>query len=78
MGIKDLLVSHDKLKLANEAIATKVISSEPHVDNGTTSTKMLKCHVLVHVILQLTLMLNHMLNYISCLVALIIDRKSVV
>ncbi|KAE8768107.1 hypothetical protein D1007_60458 [Hordeum vulgare] len=33
----DLLTSHNVQKLAHEAIITKVTSSEPHVDNGTTS-----------------------------------------
>ncbi|KAE8806155.1 hypothetical protein D1007_17574 [Hordeum vulgare] len=32
----DLLTSHNVQKLAHEAIITKVTSSEPHVDNGTT------------------------------------------
>jgi hypothetical protein len=36
---EDLLASHARLKLAHEAIATKVTSCEPHVDNGTTSTR---------------------------------------
>ena len=35
----DLLASHACLKLAHEAITTKVTCSEPHVDNGTTSSK---------------------------------------
>ena len=34
---EDLLVSHVKLMLAHEAIITKVISCEPHVDISTTS-----------------------------------------
>ena len=34
-----LLASYASLKLAYEAITTKVISCEPHVDNSTTSTK---------------------------------------
>ena len=34
----DLLVSHDRLKLALEATTTKVTSSEPRVDIGTSST----------------------------------------
>ncbi|KAE8774012.1 hypothetical protein D1007_53711 [Hordeum vulgare] len=33
----DLLTSYNVQKLAHEAIITKVTSSEPHVDNGTTS-----------------------------------------
>ena len=33
---EDLLASYAKLKLAHEGIMSKVISSEPHVDNGTT------------------------------------------
>ena len=36
---EDLLSSHSKLRLALEAITTKVTSSDPHVDNGTTSRK---------------------------------------
>ena len=32
-------MSHDKLKIAHEAILTKVKSCEPHMDNGTTSTQ---------------------------------------
>ena len=35
---EDLLASHSKLKLAHEAITTKVTSCDPHVDNGTTCT----------------------------------------
>ena len=35
----DLLTSHNVQKLAHEAIITKVTSSEPHVDNGTTSNQ---------------------------------------
>ena len=35
---EDLLASHAKLKLVHEAILSKVTSSEPHVDNGTTSS----------------------------------------
>ncbi|KAE8807739.1 hypothetical protein D1007_15896 [Hordeum vulgare] len=35
----DLLTSHNVQKLAHEAIITKVTSSEPHVDNGTTSSQ---------------------------------------
>ena len=35
----DLLASYASLKLAHEAITTKVTSSEPHVDNSTTLTK---------------------------------------
>src|SRR5665811_2092201 len=35
---EDLLASHARLKLAHEAITTKVTSCEPHVDKGTTST----------------------------------------
>ncbi|KAE8794174.1 hypothetical protein D1007_31047 [Hordeum vulgare] len=35
----DLLTSHNVQKLAHEAIMTKVTSSEPHVDNGTTSSQ---------------------------------------
>ena len=35
----DLLASHASIKLAHEAITTKVTSSEPHVDNGTTLSK---------------------------------------
>ena len=34
----DLLASYARLKLAHEAITTKVTSCEPHMDNGTTST----------------------------------------
>jgi hypothetical protein len=30
-------VSHARLKLAHEAISTKVTSCEPHVDTSTTS-----------------------------------------
>ena len=37
---EDLLASHARLKLAHEAITTKVISSEPHVDYGTNSNKI--------------------------------------
>ena len=33
----DLLVSHNVLKIAHEAMITKVTSSEPHVDTSTTS-----------------------------------------
>jgi hypothetical protein len=33
----DLLVSHTRLKLAHEAISTKVTSCEPHVDTSSTS-----------------------------------------
>ena len=36
---EDLLVSHNELKLAHEAITTKVTSSEPHVDIRTTSSQ---------------------------------------
>ena len=36
---EDLLSSHTKLRLALEAITTKVTSSEPHLDNGTTLSK---------------------------------------
>ena len=36
---EDLLASHARIKLAHEAIATKVTSCEPHVDKGTISTK---------------------------------------
>jgi hypothetical protein len=36
---EDLLASHARLKLAHEAIMSKVTSCEPHVDKGTTSTK---------------------------------------
>ena len=39
----DLLASIACLKLAHEAITTKVTCSEPHVDNGTTSSK--KCYI---------------------------------
>ena len=35
----DLLASYASLKLAHEAITTKVTSSEPHMDNGTTLSK---------------------------------------
>ncbi|KAE8806023.1 hypothetical protein D1007_17808 [Hordeum vulgare] len=35
----DLLTSHNVQKLAHEAIITKVTSSEPQVDNGTTSNQ---------------------------------------
>ena len=35
----DLLASYACLKLAHEAITTKVTSCEPHVDNSTTLTK---------------------------------------
>ena len=35
----ELLASYTCLKLAHETITTKVTSSEPHVDNSTTSTK---------------------------------------
>ncbi|KAE8780405.1 hypothetical protein D1007_46486 [Hordeum vulgare] len=35
----DLLTSHNVQKLAHEAIITKETSSEPHVDNGTTSSQ---------------------------------------
>ncbi|KAE8821430.1 protein trichome birefringence-like 41 [Hordeum vulgare] len=35
----DLLTSLNVQKLAHEAIITKVTSSEPHVDNGTTSSQ---------------------------------------
>ena len=35
----DLIVSHNVLKLAHEAITTKVTSSEPHVDISTTSSQ---------------------------------------
>ncbi|KAE8787546.1 hypothetical protein D1007_38483 [Hordeum vulgare] len=35
----DLLTSHNVQKLAHEAIITKVTSSEPHVDNDTTSSQ---------------------------------------
>ncbi|KAE8768601.1 hypothetical protein D1007_59908 [Hordeum vulgare] len=35
----NLLTSHNVQKLAHEAIITKVTSSEPHVDNGTTSSQ---------------------------------------
>ncbi|KAE8813331.1 hypothetical protein D1007_09604 [Hordeum vulgare] len=35
----DLLTSNNVQKLAHEAIITKVTSSEPHVDNGTTSNQ---------------------------------------
>ncbi|KAE8798022.1 hypothetical protein D1007_26758 [Hordeum vulgare] len=35
----DLLTSHNVQKLAHEAIITKVTSSKPHVDNGTTSSQ---------------------------------------
>ena len=35
----DLLASYASLKLAHEAITTKVTSCEPHVDNGTTLSK---------------------------------------
>ena len=35
----DLLASHNALKLAREAITTKVTLSEPHVDNSTTSSQ---------------------------------------
>ncbi|KAE8767765.1 hypothetical protein D1007_60870 [Hordeum vulgare] len=35
----DLLTSHNVQKLAHESIITKVTSSEPHVDNGTTSSQ---------------------------------------
>jgi hypothetical protein len=34
---EDLLVSHARLKLAHEAISTKVISCEPHVGTSTIS-----------------------------------------
>ncbi|KAE8799180.1 hypothetical protein D1007_25463 [Hordeum vulgare] len=37
----DLLTSNNVIKLAHEAIITKVTSSEPHVDNGTTSSQIL-------------------------------------
>jgi hypothetical protein len=36
---EDLLVSHARLKLAHEAISTKVTSCEPHVVTSTISTK---------------------------------------
>ena len=36
---EDLLASHAKLKLAHEAITTKVTSCEPHVEIGTTSSR---------------------------------------
>ena len=32
----DLLVSHNVLKIAHEAMRAKVTSSEPHVDTSTT------------------------------------------
>ena len=35
----DILASYASLKLAHEAITTKVTSCEPHVDNSTTLTK---------------------------------------
>ncbi|KAE8769750.1 hypothetical protein D1007_58612 [Hordeum vulgare] len=35
----DLLISHNVQKLAHEAMITKVTSSKPHVDNGTTSSQ---------------------------------------
>ena len=35
----DLLVSHNVLKLAHEAMIAKVTSSEPHVDTSTTSSQ---------------------------------------
>ncbi|KAE8805933.1 hypothetical protein D1007_17938 [Hordeum vulgare] len=35
----DLLTSYNVQKLSHEAIITKVTSSEPHVDNGTTSSQ---------------------------------------
>src|SRR3954471_9302444 len=35
---EDLQVSHGRLKLAHEAIVSKVTSSGPHVDISTTST----------------------------------------
>jgi hypothetical protein len=34
---EDILVSHARLKLAHEAISTKVTSCEPHVDTSTNS-----------------------------------------
>jgi len=36
---EDLLASHARLKLAYEAITTKVTSCEPHVEIGTTSSR---------------------------------------
>ena len=41
----DLLVSHNVLKIAHEAMIAKVTSSKPHVDTSTTSSKnaMLPC-----------------------------------
>ncbi|KAI4995887.1 hypothetical protein ZWY2020_037975 [Hordeum vulgare] len=43
----DLLASHNALKLAHGAITTKLTSSEPHVDNGTTSSQnaILRCTI---------------------------------
>ena len=35
----DLLVSHNVLKIAHEAMLAKVTSSEPHVDTSTTSSQ---------------------------------------
>jgi hypothetical protein len=37
----DLLVSHARLKLAHEAISTKVTSCEPHVGTSTTSQNVI-------------------------------------
>jgi hypothetical protein len=34
---EDLLASHDRLKLAHDAIMSKVTSCEPHVVNSTSS-----------------------------------------
>ena len=66
----DLLASYASLKLSHEAITTKVTSCEPHVDNSTTLTKMLYCHVLVLVVHPLVMLAHLVMNYFLCLVAL--------
>jgi hypothetical protein len=66
---EDLLVSHARLKLAHEAISTKVTSCEPHVGTSTISQNaILPCVVLV--IHPLILFLHLSMNYPPCLVDL--------
>ena len=66
----DLLASHNALKLAREAITTKVTSSEPRVDISTSSSQnaILPCASPRN---SSTLMLLPLvINYFTCLVAL--------
>ena len=66
----DILAFYASLKLAHEAITTKVTSCETHVDNSTTSTKNAILPCASPSSSSTHNMVNLVMNYFSCLVVL--------